>query len=531
MTKKFIYQVVLAGAMAWGLTSCTKDLDRTPITEATSASVYKDFSNYKAILAKLYGGFSVTGQVGPTGNPDISGIDEGTSSYIRGYFQMQELPTDEAVIGWNDGTLQDFHQMDWTPDDNFINAMFSRLFYQIAQCNEFIRQTSDANLSANGITGKDQETAKTYRAEARFLRALTYYHALDLFGSVPFVTDSNQVAYYYPNQISRPDLFAYVERELTEIEGQLTDPRANEYGRADKACAWALLAKLYLNAQVYTGTDRYTDAVTYSSKVITSGYTLAQRYANMFNADNNATSASEFLLTANFDGVRTQTYGGTTYLVHAAIGGSMNAAEFGVNSGWGGLRTTSAFANLFSDLTGATDKRAMFYTSGQNEAIADLGTFTDGYAITKWSNKTSKGTDGSNSTFVDTDFPLMRLSEMYLTYAEAVLRGGTGGNITTALGYINDLRQRAYGNASGNIAENQLNLKFLLEERGRELYWEGHRRTDLIRYGLFTGSTYVWPFKGGVAAGTAVADYRTVYPIPTSALVANPNLKQIDGYK
>lgn len=530
MTKKFIYQVVLAGAMAWGLTSCTKDLDRTPITEATSASVYKDFSNYKAILAKLYGGFSVTGQVGPTGSPDISGIDEGTSSYIRGYYQMQELPTDEAVIGWNDGTLQDFHQMDWTPDDNFINAMFARLFYQIAQCNEFIRQTSDDKLSSNGIAEKDRETAHTFRAEARFLRALSYYHAMDLFGSVPFVTDSNEVAYYYPNQISRTDLFSYIERELLAIEGEMVNARANEYGRADKACVWGLLAKLYLNAEVYTGTVRYTDAVNYSSKVINSGYTLVNSYANMFKADNNVTSESELMLTANFDGARTQTYGGTTYLIHAAVGGSMNAAEFGVNSGWGGLRTTSAFVALFSDITGATDKRAMFYTAGQNREIADLGTFTDGYAITKWSNKTSKNTDGSNSTFVDTDFPLMRLAEMHLTYAEAVLRGGTGGSTNQAVTYINDLRQRAYGNTSGNITAAQLNLRFILDERGRELYWEGHRRTDLIRYGLFTGASYVWPFKGGVAAGTAVGDFRTVYPIPTTARVANPNLKQNDGY-
>jgi hypothetical protein len=208
----------------------------------------------------------------------------------------------------------------------------------------------------------------------------------------------------------------------------------------------------------------------------------------------------------------------------------MNAAEFGVNSGWGGLRTTSAFVSLFTDITGATDKRAMFYTNGQNAIIADLGSFTDGYAITKWSNKTSKGADGSNSTFVDTDFPLMRLAEMHLTYAEAVLRGGSGGSTTTALGYINALRERAYGNTSGNITAGELNLKFILDERGRELYWEGHRRTDLIRYGLFTGSTYVWPFKGGVAAGTAVADFRTIYPIPTSALVANPNLKQNGDY-
>lgn len=530
MTKKFIYKVVLAGAMVWGLASCTKDLDRTPITEATSASVYKDFSNYKGILAKLYAGFSTTGQVGPTGSPDISGIDEGTSSYIRGYFQMQELPTDEAVIGWNDGTLQDFHQMDWTADDNFINAMFSRLFYQIAQCNEFIRQTSDDKLSGNGITGDNLTEAKYYRAEARFVRALAYYHTMDLFGNVPFVTDTNAVAYYYPNQISRANLFAYIEKELKAVEELLIEPRANEYGRADKACVWALLSRLYLNAEVYTGTERYTDAITYSTKVINAGYSLVPKYANMFMADNNATSKSEFLLSANFDGTRTQTYGGTTYLIHAAVGGSMTAANFGVNSGWGGLRTTKAFSDLFTDVTGATDQRAMFYTTGQNAEIADLGTFTDGYAITKWTNKTSGGADGSNSTFVDTDYPLMRLGEIYLNYAEAVLRGGSGGDINTAVSYINLLRERAYGNTNGNISTGNLTLDFILDERGRELYWEGYRRTDLIRFGRFTGSSYVWPWKGGVAAGAAVGDFRTLYPIPTSALVANPNLIQNKDY-
>ncbi|MVT08540.1 RagB/SusD family nutrient uptake outer membrane protein [Chitinophaga tropicalis] len=530
MTKQFIYNVVLAGAFTWGLASCTKDLDRTPITEATSASVYKDFSNYKGILAKLYAGFSTTGQVGPTGSADISGIDEGTSSYIRGYFQMQELPTDEAVIGWNDGTLQDFHQMDWTADDNFINAMFSRLFYQIAQCNEFIRQTTDEKLSGNGITGDNLTDAKYFRAEARFLRALTYYHAMDLFGNVPFVTDTNTVAYYYPNQISRADLFAYIEKELKEIDPLLMDARANEYGRADKACAWALLSRLYLNAKTYTGTERNTDAITYSLKVINAGYSLVPQYARMFMADNNATSRSELLLTANFDGTRTQTYGGTTYLVHAAVGGNMSAAAFGVNSGWGGLRTTSAFVDLFTDITGATDKRAMFHTSGQNREIADLATFTDGYAITKWTNKTSAGADGSNSTFVDTDYPLFRLAEMYLNYAEAVLRGGTGGDASTALSYINTLRERAYGNTSGNITAANLTLDFILDERGRELYWEGHRRTDLVRYGRFTGGTYLWPWKGGVAAGASVAAFRDIYPIPTSALVANPNLEQNDDY-
>jgi hypothetical protein len=530
MIKKIIYNTILAGVMIWGLAACTKDLDRTPITEATTASVYTNFSNYKSILAKLYAGLATTGQTGPTGSADISGIDEGTSNYIRAYFQMQELPTDEVVMGWNDGTIQNFHKMNWTADDNFITAMFARLFYQISQCNEFIRQTSDAKLSSNGISGNDAETAKTFRAEARFLRALSYYHAMDMFGNVPFSTDTNEVSYYYPNQITRAQLFTYVESELKALESLLPDAGANEYGRADKACVWLLLSRLYLNAQVYTGTDRYTDAITYSTKVINSGYALASSYANMFKADNNATSKTEFLLASNFDGTRTQTYGGTTYLVCASIGGTMKPADHGVSSAWAGLRTTSALVKLFPDETGAADSRAMFYSSGQNLEISDLTVFTDGYAVTKWSNKTSTDGTGSSTTFVDTDFPLLRLPEAYLNYAEAVLRGGTGGNAGDALTYVNAIRARAYGNTSGNITSGQLTLQFILDERGREFYWEGYRRTDLIRYGYFTGSSYVWPWKGGVAAGAAVGDFRTLYPIPATELVANPNLKQNSGY-
>lgn len=530
MSRKFIYNTILAGVMIWGLAACTKDLDRTPITEATTASVYTNFSNYKSILAKLYAGLATTGQTGPTGTPDISGIDEGTSNYIRAYFQMQELPTDEVVMGWNDGTIQNFHRMNWTADDNFITAMFARLFYQISQCNEFIRQTSDAKLSSNGISGNDAETARTFRAEARFLRALSYYHAMDMFGNVPFSTDTNEVSYYYPNQITRAQLFTYIESELKALESLLPDAGTNEYGRADKACVWLLLSRLYLNAQVYTGTDRYTDAITYSTKVINSGYALASSYANMFKADNNVTSKSEFLLASNFDGTRTQTYGGTTYLVCASIGGTMKPADHGVSSAWAGLRTTSALVKLFPDETGGKDNRAMFYTSGQNLEINDLTVFTDGYAVTKWSNKTSADGAGSSTTFVDTDFPLLRLPEAYLNYAEAVLRGGTGGNAGDALTFVNKVRERAYGNTSGNITSGQLTLQFILDERGREFYWEGYRRTDLIRYGYFTGSSYVWPWKGGVAAGAAVGDYRTLYPIPATELVANPNLKQNTGY-
>jgi hypothetical protein len=531
MIKQYINKWILAGCMGVSImvASCTKDLDRLPFYDETSASVYNDFANYKAILAKLYAGYAISGQQGPAGKPDLTGIDEGFSNYIRQYWQAQELTTDEAIIAWNDGTLPDLHRMTWTSGNEFVKAIYDRIFYEVAVCNEFIRETTDNKLGTRSISGADLEEAKHYRAEARFLRALAYYHALDLFGNVPFATEGDPVsASFLPRQISRADLYAYVESELLAIETELVDARQNEYGRADKAAAWTLLAKLYLNAEVYTGQAKYTEAITYCNKVIGAGYALSDEYRKLFLTDNN--TSPELIFPITFDGLRTKTFGGMTYLVHAPVGGSMNAASFGINGGWAGIRTTKAFVSLFPDISGNTDKRAMFYTSGQNLEINDMFTFTDGYAIGKFKNVSSTGVHGSDQTgdYPDTDFPMFRLADVYLMYAEAVLRGGTGGDAGTALQYVNQLRRRAYGNNSGDLA--QLTLNGILDERGRELFWEGHRRTDLIRFGRFTGADYIWPWKGNVKEGRAVEDYRALFPIPSADRTANPNLAQNTGY-
>ncbi len=523
---KHIAKTGVAAALLATASSCVNDLDRVPTYDVTSASVYADPSNYRAVLAKLYAVLSVTGQQGPSGKPDISGIDEGTSNYTRVLWYLQELPTDEAVISWNDQTIQDFHNMRWTATDGFVRGMYNRIYYMVAACNEFIRETTDDKLASRNITGQAAADARTYRAEARFLRALAYTHANDLFGSVPFVTEADAPGSFLPRQISRSDLFTYVESELKAIETELAAPRATDYGRADKAAVQTLLAKLYLNAQVYTGTARYTDAVTYAGRVIGSNtYALEPNYQNLFRADNN--NSREIIFPVTFDGKQTLSYGGTTFLVHAQVGGSMSAKDFGIDGGWAGLRTTKALVGQFPDATGTADKRALFYTQGQNLEINDITTFTDGYAVTKWRNVSSTGAAGSNPSYPDTDLPFFRLGEVYLTYAEAVLRGGTGGDAATALTYVNALRTRA---GATPVTASTLTTDFILSERARELYWEGSRRTDLIRYGRFTTAAYLWPWKGGVKEGRAVEDFRTLYPIPASDRVANPNLTQNPGY-
>ena len=511
--------VVLFTALMF--TSCVKDLDVTPKDPniVTSLTVYSTPAAYKQGLAKLYATFAVSGQQGPSGQPDIAGIDEGFSNYLRQYWNAQELSTDEAVMAWNDASIKDFHWQTWAPNDVFIAAIYSRIMYTVALSNEYIRATAG---------NKDAEIVK-YHAEARFIRALAYSHAIDMFGNPPFVTEADAPGAFFPKQTTRAELFTYLETELKAIENELGAPRF-EYARADQAAAWTLLSKLYLNAKVYTGTERNADCVTYCKKVLASTYALAPKYANNFTADNNL--SPEIILPVTSDGKNTQTYGGMTYLIHAQIGGTMPPAQFGVGGGWGGIRTTKAFVNKFVDNSGKTDQRAMFWSAGQKLEITDIGQFTDGWAITKYSNLTSTGAAAANAhpDFVDTDYPMFRLADVYLMYAEGVVRGATTGDANTALGYINALRARAYGNATGNITAGQLTLDFLLDERSRELYWEGHRRTDLIRFGKFTGGTYLWPWKGKVAAGAATESFRDLYPIPSNDLGANPTLKQNTGY-
>jgi hypothetical protein len=328
-----------------------------------------------------------------------------------------------------------------------------------------------------------------------------------------------------PPQSTRQAIFDFLVSELTAMQTDL--PAASgrgTYGRATKEAASMLLAQVYLNAEVYTGTPQYGQALAAAEAVIAGPFTLDPSYQHLFQADNH--TSPEIIFPIVQDGRHTQTWGGSTFLVHAACGGSMDASLYGVDGCWWGLRLKPQAYNRFS----ADDpRRAFFHEDGQTVEIASISNFTDGIAAPKFRNVTSTGAPGSNATHPDTDFPMFRLGDAYLIYAEAVLRNG-GGTREQALAYVNALRQRAYGDASANITDIALTLDFILDERGRELLWEAHRRTDLVRYGRFTGGAYVWAWKGGAAAGTATETFRDLYPIPASELSANPNLTQNPGY-
>lgn len=525
---KNIFKITCMMLLMLAGVACT-DLDLKPETDVTAATVFgADEAPYKSFIAKLYAGLAVTGQQGPDGKADIQGIDEGFSSYLRQFWGAQVLSTDEAVIGWGDAGLPDFHYHTWTPANNFLSAMYNRIFFQVSQTNEFLRETSDAKLSERGVSTSVKAQIQQYRAEARFLRALSYWHGIDLFGSIPLYDETFTVGNNAPKQASRAEVFAFIETELKAIEGSMVAPGAQEYGRASQAAAWMLLAKLYMNAEVYVNVAKYTESLTYLNKVINSGnYSLKANFQENFMADNH--TSSELIFSIPFDGARTKTWGGMTFVINASLGGSMNSGDYGMDGGWWGTRTTSAIVDLFPDATGTLDERAIFFTTDKTKEITSVGDYNSGYSAPKFINKTSAGAKGQDGTHPDTDFPMFRLADAYLMYAEAVLRGGAGGDAGSALNYVNQLRQRAYNGNGGDITSAQLTLDFILDERARELMWEGHRRTDLIRYNKFTENG-VWPWKGNTAAGTTTSKHRDLYPIPSTEIISNPGLTQNTGY-
>src|SRR6266704_2803374 len=476
---------VTAALLCFAAIGCT-DPTVAPKSSVSSANVFNDPNAYRAFLAKIYGGLIVTGQRGPDGNPDISGIDEGFGEYLRLYWYLQEMPTDEAVIGWNDPGLPDLNTGLWGADNSMVNAMYYRVFYQVMLVNEFLRQSTDAKLDSRG----------------QFDPTL---------GTTP------------PKQATRADIYAYAVSELNDIIGQLPPRGPSTYGRATPEAAHMLLAKLYLNAGVYTGTPNFTGAVTEAQAVINAGYSLPASFRSNFTADNNV--SPELIFVAAQDGRSTQTWGGMTFLIHAGCGGSMSAASYGIDYCWGGYRMKQQTYRRFA----AGDTRAaFFYTTGQTDSVSDRGDFTKGIAAPKFTNLKANGDTAQAKGMVDTDFPIFRLADAYLIYAEANIRGG-GGSAANALTYLNAVRQRAYGNTTANFAALPP-VDTILAERGRELMFEAQRRSDLVRFGVFTGGAYLWAWKGGTPGGSALPTFRDLYPLPANELIANPNLRQNSGY-
>ena len=500
--------------------SCLRDLDTEPKYDMTLEYILQqDPKAVEGMLSRLYASFALSSVKGP-GDSDISGADPGESPFIRGLVNLQDFTADGMKNRWGDNGLDQLTTTsNWTDNNKFFKYAYDRIYYTVPQATNLILIMKSDNVK--------YENKEQVVSELRFLRALSYYYLIDLFGKGVLVNDETFNTSTPLPEASRTELFTFVETELKDIEGKL--PAQNSYARANKSAARMLLAKLYLNAEVYTGTPRYNDAATYVNKVISEGgYQLEGNFRKNFSADNNTSKEIIFPLIA--DAASSQSYGNTTYIVNGSIStDTMTPADFGATDGWAGHRATKAWYGLFAGsaagLQSSPDVRAkLFWSAGHNWEMNDYKTWTDGFPSDKFWNKNSDGS-GSATSFSSTDFPLFRLSDAYLIYAECAVRGAADTSMGQAITYFNQVRTRA-----GAPVVSVLSLDEVLNERGRELGLEGVRRQDLIRFGKFTGGSYLWPWKGGVKNGAAISDNYKLFPIPSTALQANPNLTQNPGY-
>lgn len=523
MIKRFLNTIAVAAALIGG-TSCVGDLNVTPIDPniVLPEEVLNTEDAFNALLAKCYQGLACSASDGPDSSPDISGVDGGYGQYLRAMFHLQCLATDEAVCCWNDQTLQDIHNLCWSSSDVFVSAGYYRVFFQVGLCNEFIRKANEAQITS--FTHKNQ-----WIAEARALRLLSYYHAIDLFGNVPFFTENNSVGSEGPDQISRPALWDWMVTECKDLiaGSDLKEASATEYGRINKESVQMILAKLYLNAEVWKGENHYADCAEVCEDIMNKYPVLHSNYLDLFSADNHKQvicstySGKEIIFAVPQDGLNIRSYGATNYIIFASTGGDMDpAGQMGISSGWGGLTLTKAFADKFDE---SADKRANFYTVLGKEIPNIMDYKSGGYKSMKFRNINSDGSAAQHDGFVDTDFPVFRTADAYLMFAECAARNAA--DKTKGLAALNTVRKRA-----GIADATELTPQLVLDERAREFYHELTRRQDLVRFNQFTTADYLWDYKGGEASGKAVDAKYNLYPLSSSDVNANSKLKQNSGY-
>lgn len=516
--KKISALIIVAATL---LTACTGDLDQRPVIGNTSSQVYSTIEGYQSVLAKIYGSYSLVGQE-RSGNVDLSS-NKG-QDLLRNLFNLQEAATDEVANTWLSGENQaNITYMTWDANDVWVADTYYRLFYSIALCNEFLRYCGDGSIG--GFSSAEQDEIRLYAAEARFIRALDYYFVLDLFRKGPYVDQNTPTTGVIPEVYDGKQLYDHIDSEIKAIENIL--PEVNSYGRASRAAAWALGVRLALNGNIYAGEDHYTDCIAYAKKITGTGrYSLEADYSKLFNADNHLRT-NEIIFAFAADADNATTWGSATNIVCASCGNnsSQDPAKYGISNGWGNWRVRGELPALF---TSTQDARNTFWSDGQTQYFTGaIDNQAEGYFSEKWTNLTDAGEPASDTAArgCDTDYPMFRLAEVYLSAAEAVLRGGQGMSSGEALDLVNLVRRRAYGDTTGDISAQQFDLKFIIDERGRELYHEMMRRTDLVRFGYFTTADYIWQWKGGKLDGQAVNSRYNIYPIPSSELSANPNLK------
>lgn len=530
---------LIACFAAVGLTSCVQDLNTEPI----NPNVVQKFDQDR-IYYKIYASLGTTGQQGPAGMGDISG-NEGYGCFYRCVFFHNELPTDVGWWCWRDAGVPELLEMKFNDENEFTGLLYNRTIYNVTLCNHFLDNTQ----------GKTDAKTLRQRAEVTFFRCLNYYYLLDLFGNPPFTMT---VKLDKPKQIEggRPALYRWVVNELLAAEDYLDEN--TEVYRVNANAARLLLARLYLNAAVYKGLDVNSpdpmdldSAAMYAKKVMDNGkYKLTEHYAQMFMGDNDDNQGScEVIFSIPQDGDYIQSYGASQMLLCMTRGEGMWTA--GTVSKWECFRCSPTLVQAFCHnpneinyTTIKADERQMpallkddrailcnyveqkkdsvtFQTTMEGPADYGEGHFKKCWAMCKWTGSYSTGQAfGKNETFPDTDVPLLRVAEAYMTYAEALWRKNNSD--ATALSVINEMRATRHADPLPS-----LDKQTLLDEWLREFYCEGHRRIDLIRFGEFCGEQATMTWEGHPAGKSG---HYIVYPIPKFDIVANDNLVQNEGY-
>ena len=559
--KKIFITTAMASVLCMGFVSCADELNIKSI-DPQSTPTY----TVEGLLAKQYATLGLTGQKGPAGSADLS-CDEGESGFIRTIFNLQELMTDETAWAYQaDNAIAPITNLSWNSGNDRVNWAYQRLIFDITLYNQFIAEQT-GKLSDDQI------------AEVRFLRALNYYYFLDLYRRAPFKLTFDDSL---PTEKKGKDLYDWLDNELTTIEPLMAEVGAynnsQNFGRADRGAAYALHARLALNSEVYTDgqVKDYQKAIHYCDEIINSGkYDLSRvpkngysGYQQLFMGDNdcNPEAMQEIIFPIRQDGVKTESYAGTSYLINACNKAGMPYAS--TSDPWSCLFARVDLVKKFfpngdipmaakedipenatqekiiakdnekgistADVVAkAKDDRALFYmgvggcdgkvrTLVPGEAIND---FMNGASIVKWSNIHADGSVQHHQKFSDTDFPVFRLAEIYLTRAEAKYRLNGSQEGLADIQYVQGRANRPVDQQATSVDE-----KTLIDEWCREFYMEGRRRSDLVRFGLFTGSKYLWSFKGGVEKGSGIESFYDIYPIPGKEIQNNPNLHQNPKY-
>ena len=566
--KRLVKYIALV-CVAFGMASCVQDLNTVPIDPNSSTSFNQD-----RMFTKCYSCMAVIGQSGPGENSDVEDIDAGTSGFYRTIWYCNELTTDEAWWIWNDAESKQMCQTNWEGTNTMIRAIYTRLNLNIKYCNHYLKYATS-----------ETEEDKNRLAEVRWIRAFHIFYLMDMYLYAPLITEENTE---FPHFLPRHEIYKWLVDELNDLIVALPAQRVSEY-RVGKAAAQLLLARIYLNADVYNKYNKewnpgqmwgkaYEAAsavindnpqhqlVGQAQKIVTDSGFVYTPYQQLFMGDNHRPEVmKEALFQIYQDGLYAQSYATSMMLIGANRLKGMIA--WGIEAEWHSMRTSPTLVDKFLKPVNIdretakdmvideydmraylADDRAILcsdsvntgykFTIKGNQDLGDTKYMFDCWAGCKFTGVYSTASlpelsPRQNPSWPDTDIPMLRLAEAYMIQAEALFRQGKSGD---ALNIINNvIRARAAANPLPSLDE-----MTLLDEWSREFWYEGRRRIDLIRFGRFFGPSsdqyrYHWegrmgkndmpPAENSPFFVAGTPEYMNWFPVPSEDKRSNPNFK------